>query len=296
MNRGRGRAARRSEPSASPRSPPVRLQLKSIHDLRLEVERLEAEIIAKKSEYEQLGETKSNAATSGRSSSCVSEGGADGVAADFTLQQRNSFLRNEIKQLQALERRYATDPRVTKKRNELQVVKMQISEVEKEIGTLQVVQKRRDRGLRAIGQTEEEGRRMRGRQNEENAQMRDKVRELSDKLREVEKEAMDAHVKYAKLQEQLKLSLTSEDLHRLHKDVKRQEREIKDLVSQEHMWHRRRNSVREEGHSVITKQQKECEKLEREAARLQDVLAQKDAELRRSTQTSALFRSMGELT
>ncbi|KAK7200979.1 hypothetical protein NESM_000157300 [Novymonas esmeraldas] len=208
----------------------------------------------------------------------------DPAAEARRLLARNAFLRDELHILESMERQYANDPRVRDKRNEVQVVRMQIAQVEREIQTLQTVKKRRDKGLRAIGRSEEQTRRMRGQQHEVNAELREEVRQLTEELREAEKADIEVHDRCARLRAQVKLSVTDADVQELRQQLHRQDAEIQVLAKKEAAWRQRRASVREEDHKTVAKYRRECAKLDEEVERLQELLYQKDLELKRSYQ------------
>lgn len=200
------------------------------------------------------------------------------------LTSRNAFLTNEIKILEAMERQHANDPRVLDKRNEVKLVRMQIAQVEREIATLQTVKKRRDVGLRAIGRSEEQARRARGQQHEANAELREEVKELMEELRVMEKTDIDMHERCARLQSQVKLSVTDDDVRALRDEVAQYDMEIAKLAETEAAWRQRRASVRKEDYRVVAKMRRECAALEEEELRLQKLLQRKDVELKRSYQ------------
>ncbi|KAG5474328.1 hypothetical protein LSCM1_03108 [Leishmania martiniquensis] len=216
----------------------------------------------------------------------------DPLAEARRLTSRNNFLRDELKAIDAIERQYANDPRVRDKQNEVRLVQMQIAQVEREVETLQQVKKRRDKGLRAIGRTEETTRRMRGQQREMNSELQEEARHLMEELRELKKTDMEVHARCARLQDQVKLSVTDADVEQLREELQQQSAEIETLSGKEAAWRKHRASVREEDHRLVEKYRRECAKLTEEAERLQEVLRQKDLELRRSYHVLGRFSSI----
>ncbi|CAM39627.2 conserved hypothetical protein [Leishmania braziliensis MHOM/BR/75/M2904] len=256
-------------------------QAKTAAQLRMEVKLLENAIDDRKLLFLDLCEKCGASVAAGSSADWVTPP-EDPEAEERRLTNRNAFLRDELQALDALERQYTSDPRVRDKRNEVRLVQMQIAQVEQEVSTLQEVKRRRDKGLRAIGRTEEQARRMRGQQHEMNSEMREEVRKLTESLRELEKMDMEMHARCARLQDQVKLSVTDADVERLQQEMQRQNIEIGKLTAREDMWRKQRASVREEDHRIVAKYHQECARLAEEAERLQALLSQKDLELKRS--------------
>lgn len=271
---------------------PSSLQAWPIPKLRDEVTRLERELEDRKLAFVDLCER------SGTSAAVTPAAGAaaspplppvDAAAGDLAVEARqlttrNAFLTGEIKMLEAMERKYANDPRVLDKRNEVKLVRMQVAQVEREIATLQTVKKRRDVGLRAIGKSEEQARRVRGQQHEANAELREEVKALMEELRSLEKTDIDMHERCARLQDQIRLSATDDDVRRLRDEIAQCDDEIRALAASETVLRQRRASVREEDHRSVAKMRRECAALEEEETRLQQLLQHKDLELKRSYQ------------
>ncbi|GET90011.1 hypothetical protein, conserved [Leishmania tarentolae] len=254
---------------------------KTIAELQKEVHLLEKTINDRKIMFLDLCEEKG-------ASSATDQGATpltfpnDPVAEARQLARRNAFLRDELKSLDAIERQYASDPRVRDKRNEVRLVQMQIAQVEREIDTLQKIKKWRDEGLRAIGRTEEQTRRMRGQQHEMNSQLREEVKQLMEELRELERADMEVHTRFARLQDQVKLSVTDAHVQQLREQLEEQKAEIEHLSSKEAMWRKQRSTVRDEDYRMVSKCNSECAKLAEEEERLQELLRQKESELKRS--------------
>ncbi|KAG5500417.1 hypothetical protein JKF63_03510 [Porcisia hertigi] len=200
------------------------------------------------------------------------------------LARRNAFLRDELTLLEAMERRYASDPHVRDKRNEVRLVEMQIAQAERDVETLQVVRKRRNKGLRAIGDTEEKARRMRGQQELLTSELREEARQLMEVLRELQKKDIELHERCARLKDQVKLSVTDADVRRLKQELEEQRVEIEKLAHKEAMTRKERSSMLEEEQRAVERQRRECAQLSEEVTRLQSVLHQKDLELKRTYQ------------
>jgi chromosome segregation ATPase len=266
----------------------------TLPELRNEVRRLEAELEDRKLLFVDLCEasgtstavTPAAGASSGSPSlPLVGPVAVNDVAAEASrLTSRNAFLTEEIKMLEAIERKFANDPRVLDKRNEVKLVRMQIAQVEREVATLQTVKKRRDVGLRAIGKSEEQARRVRGQQHKINAELREEVKQLMEELRGLEKTDIDMHERCARLQDQVKLSVTDADVRALRDEVAQYDVDIEKLAETEATWRQRQASAREEEHRSIAKMRRECAALEEEEARLQKLLQQNDLKLKRSYQ------------
>ncbi|CBZ28457.1 conserved hypothetical protein [Leishmania mexicana MHOM/GT/2001/U1103] len=254
---------------------------KTVAQLRTEVDLLENAIKDRKLLFLDLCEQWGASATADEEATQVPPP-EDPVAEARRLDTRNAFLRDELKVLDAIEKQYANDPRVRDKRNEVRLVQMQIAQVEREIDTLQKVKKWRDEGLRAIGRTEEQTRRMRGQQHEMNAQLKEEVRQGMEELRELEKVDMEVHTRLARLQDQVKLSVTEADVQQLRQMLEAQKAEIEDLSGKEAAWRKQRASVREEDYRTVSKYNSECATLAEEEERLQALLRQKGLELKRS--------------
>ncbi|CAG9577195.1 conserved hypothetical protein [Leishmania major strain Friedlin] len=254
---------------------------KTIAQLRMEVDLLENAIKDRKLLFLDLCEQRSASAAADEDATRVTPP-EDPLEEARRLASRNALLRDELKVLGAIERQYANDPRVRDKRNEVRLVQMQIAQVEREVDTLQMVKKWRDEGLRAIGRTEEQTRRMRGQQNEMNSHLREEVRQRMEELRELEKTDMEVHTRFVRLQDQVKLSVTDADVQQLRQTLEAQNAEIENLSSKEATWRKQRASVREEDYRVVAKHSGECAKLAEEEERLQELLRQKESELKRS--------------
>ncbi|KAG5474997.1 hypothetical protein CUR178_04447 [Leishmania enriettii] len=268
---------------------------KTIAQLQAEVKLYERAIEDRKLLFLDLCEQSGAPAVSGRQDD-VTAPSDDPLAEARRLISRNAFLRDELKAIDAMERQYANDPRVRDKRNEVRLVQMQIAEVEREVDTLQEVKRRRDKGLRAIGRTEERTRRMRGQQHEMNSELREEVRCLMEELRELEKTDMEVRARCARLQDQVKLSVTDADVQKLRQELQQQSVEIENLASKEALWRRNHASAREEDHRAVVKYRRECAKLTEEAERLRGLLRQKDLELRRSYHLLGRFASVPSLS
>ncbi|KPI89142.1 hypothetical protein ABL78_1786 [Leptomonas seymouri] len=273
------------------------LHAQTIAELRREVNRLEKVLEDRKLLFVDLCETGGASVATTPASDTAGAfpnlppigAAAKELAAEMrNLAARNAFLAGEIKILESIERQYASDPRVLDKRNEIRLVRMQIAQVEREVSTLQTVKKRRDIGLRAIGKSEEQVRRARGQQHGVDTELRDEVKQLMEEFRGLEKTDIDAHERCARLQDQLKLSVTDADVRALRDEIKKYEEEIELLsakeVAKETALRQRGSTPREDDHSRIVKLRRECAALEEEEAHLQQLLHQKDAELKRSYQ------------
>ncbi|AYU80249.1 hypothetical protein CGC20_13615 [Leishmania donovani] len=254
---------------------------KTVAQLRTEVDLLENAIKDRKLLFLDLCEQRGASAAADEDATRVTPP-EDPVEEARRLASRNAFLRDELKVLDAVERQYANDPRVRDKRNEVRLVQMQIAQVEREVDTLQKVKKWRDEGLRAIGRTEEQTRRMRGQQHEMNSQLREEVRQRMEELRELEKADMEVHTRFARLQDQVKLSVTDADVQQLRQTLEAQNTEIENLSGKEAAWRKQRASVREEDYRIVAKYNGECAKLAEEEERLHELLRQKELELKRS--------------
>ncbi|KAG5499822.1 hypothetical protein GH5_03957 [Leishmania sp. Ghana 2012 LV757] len=270
-------------------------ETKTIAQLQAEVKLRERAIEDRKLLFLDLCEQSGAPAALGRQDDRMAPSD-DPVAEARRLISRNAFLRDELKAIDAMERQYANDPRVRDKRNEVRLVQMQIAQVEREVDTLQQVKRRRDKGLRAIGRTEERTRCMRGQQHEMNAELREGVRRLMEELRELEKTDMEVRARCARLQDQVKLSVTDTDVQQLRQELQQQSAEIENLASKEALWRKHHASVREEDHRIVAKYRRECAKLTEEAERLQGLLRQKDLELRRSYHLLGRFASVPGLS
>ncbi|KPA85443.1 hypothetical protein ABB37_01743 [Leptomonas pyrrhocoris] len=269
---------------------PSSLHERPIPELRSEIKKLESILEDRKLLFVDLCEMSgtSTAVTPGTGASPslprIAAASDDLAAEARQLAARNAFLTSEIAVLESMERQFASDPRVLDKRNEVKLVRMQIAQVERDIATLQTVKKRRDVGLRAIGRSEEQVRRARGQQQEVNTELREEVRQLTEELRGLERTDIDTHERYARLQDQIKLSVTDNDVQALRDEVTKLEADIESLLAKEAAVREKRASARDEDHRSIVKTRRECAAMEEEEARLRNVLMQKDLELKRSYQ------------
>lgn len=258
---------------------------KSIEQLQREVDELEGILAERKEDYEVLASSRSG----GASTSVVSSELAtlqtqldECEAEENRLRERNVYLRRELNIMQKAEKKYATDPRVLDKRNEVKAVQLEIEQVEKEIETLRVVKRRRDVGLREIDRGEEQARRVRGQHVEKATELRTAVKTLSDKVRELQKGDVEAHERLALLREQLKLHVTDADVQQLRETIAKQQEELHDLVERETEWKKRKAGARDEDAKQIAKDRRECTRLEKEVVKLQRILTMKDAQLKKS--------------
>lgn len=207
----------------------------SLQELRDEVHRLEGVVAEGRRLYLEMeaSDTKSG-------DSNTEHRDSEGV--EDQLRARRNTLRRAIKQAELEEKLYASDPRVMDKMNEVRLVRMQIADIEKGIATLNVVKRRRDVCLRQIGRTEETVRQIRGQQLEASAKRRLILRDATEELKELERQDLELHERFCRLQDQLKLGVTEKEVHALEETIKRQEWEIKELLSTMAEWKQRNSS------------------------------------------------------
>lgn len=94
----------------------------------------------------------------------------------MALKRRNAALRKQLKKMYALAKKFASDPRVIDKRNEVRAVQLEIAQVQKDIETLMMMKKRRDIGLREIDVNESKVRLIKGKQNAVSVNLRSTVK------------------------------------------------------------------------------------------------------------------------
>lgn len=203
------------------------------------------------------------------------------------LVERNKFIRAELIRCAEVEKRFSNDPRILDKKNEVAFVRQRIAKVEDSIETLQLVKRRRDRGLREICKSEAKAKKVKYQQEAWISPLRDELKSLQDSVRALEREDLELRERVARVQEQLKLGITQKEYNKLKQDVDAQYAKLVELSNAEAGWRFKKISCLSNTPGRITKEHNACRKLEQELKTLKSILTEKETRQLREVEAIA---------
>lgn len=222
------------------------------------------------------------AATSG------AKGRRGGKLSNLTAEEHQIIMRNEALRAEKakLEKEAAgrDPPEVLDKKNALREVEKTIENLEGELQKLIAARDAKREEASVMQQRHNELQALQATLVAESCDHRQQQRELQSKIKEAEKKMLASHAKFVKLTERSKHGVPAAEAKRLADEVAAQDRQIQEM---EEEVKRRRHAqqqqlMRNKTTRVVSEKEKDANALQEQVAKLQEVLASRDSELKRS--------------
>jgi myosin heavy subunit len=222
------------------------------------------------------------AATSG------ARGKRGGKLTNLTAEEHQVIARNEALRAEKakLERDLAgrDAPEVMDKKNALHEVEKAVQAHQKELERLQQARNTKREEASAMQQRHHELQALQSALVTEATDHRQQLREMQSRIKEAERKLLASHSKVVRLNERSKHGVPAADAKKLSEEVAAQERQIAEL--EEEVKKRRhaqqQQLMRNKVTRVVSEKEKETAALQEQVTKLQEVLASRDSELRRS--------------
>jgi myosin heavy subunit len=211
-----------------------------------------------------------------------------GKLTNLTAEEHQVIARNEALRAEKakLERDLAgrDAPEVMDKKNALHEVEKAVQAHQKELERLQQARNAKREEASAMQQRHHELQALQSALVTEATDHRQQLREMQSRIKEAERKLLASHSKVVKLNERSKHGVPAADAKKLSEEVAAQERQIAEL--EEEVKKRRhaqqQQLMRNKVTRVVSEKEKETAALQEQVTKLQEVLASRDSELRRS--------------
>lgn len=205
------------------------------------------------------------------------------TADEHQIIARNEALRAEKAKLEKdLAGREA--PEVMDKKNALHEIEKSIQTQQKELDKLQLARNAKREEAAMMQQRHSELQALQAALVNEATDHRQQQREMQSRIKEAEKKLLASHSKFVKLNERSKHGVPAADAKKLSEEVAAQDRQILELEDEvkKRRHAQQQQLMRNKVTRVVSDKEKETVALQEQVTKLQEVLASRDSELRRS--------------
>jgi uncharacterized small protein (DUF1192 family) len=198
---------------------------------------------------------------------------------------RNEMLRKEkVQLLQTLVQK--DTPEIRERKNAIIAVLKQMEQTASEIRSQEIIRQNRKEALDTARRQEKELQDIQQERRREEAHFKQVYRELSEAIHSEDKRSAAQHLKLVKVNERSKCGVTEKEMEQLQQEIKSQDEEIQRLQAELDAKQSSHDAAMRHAVKRMTDAEKEVARQLDKIKKLEEILRQRDVELKRSYNTA----------